>query len=261
MKILLLIMTSDGGTGNLYTRLQYEIWRKYMHSMPDKIESYFYKANPNIEESYIEGDTVYVKCEEKYPSALWKKLFLTLKLFELRFHEFDYIYRPTVSSFIVLERLYKELLDKPRTRYCVSPTYEIWEDSLEPSVYKILPSMIMPAGFGLGISMDIAKIIINTTLVPNKEGQDDLWLGILLHEEKVPIIHIDFLAICDKSHWKYISYGINNSAIYLFRIKHAYWIDTLGKGKGKGIVYYDAENRVNDDIAIHTLLLNKFYPE
>uniref|UniRef100_A0A6C0KZJ8 Glycosyltransferase n=1 Tax=viral metagenome TaxID=1070528 RepID=A0A6C0KZJ8_9ZZZZ len=258
MKILLLILTNDGGPDNLYTRLQYEIWSKYMHSMPDKIESYFYKANPNIEESYIEGDTVYVKCEEKYPTHLWEKMSLAFKIFEPRFHEFDYIYRPGVSLFIILERLYAELLDKPRTRFCMGLAHLIHAFKPDYYLFKSEQHVYMPSGYGFAVSMDVAKSVIYTTIVPNKIGQDDLWLGILLYEENIVMTGMKCVRICNRSDWEKLRLLLKDPSIHLVRIRH-HFINP--NPDGDGAIWYDDDNRANKDLAVHNMLLDKFYPE
>ena len=99
MKVLFLILASDSP---IYSTLQ-NVWRAYISSRPETIEAYFYKANPSLKTDYeFDGDTLWVKCPENLNSVA-RKLKAALKVFESRLDEFDYICRPNLSSFFIIE--------------------------------------------------------------------------------------------------------------------------------------------------------------
>ena len=116
MKILMLILASDGGKNDIYTKLQ-QIKRLYVHSYPE-VDAYFYKADPNLETQHkIIGDTIYIKTEETYPN-LWEKLLLILKVFENKLDDYDFISRPNLSTFIIMDRYLNHLQSLPKKMCC-----------------------------------------------------------------------------------------------------------------------------------------------
>ena len=267
MKVLFLIVASDDRADELYSRLQYLSWRRYIHSRPGEIEAYFYKANPNLNtDFYIEGDTVYVKCIEEYP-RLMKKFWLVLKAFESRLCEFDYICRPVLSSFIVLDRYLEHLKTLPRQNMCLAyilpgqiHTYnsqsnkwcwnieqlarhgeyiyrkeDEWKNEYMKKInYEEVP---FPHGGLFTITSDIGYEILNNTLITNNEGIDDACVGYILHYLKAQLIHYDYVSIYYPSDYKKLY--PNNT--YYYRVQHS-------------------SNRTINDINIHNHLLDIYYP-
>ena len=267
MKVLFLIVASEDREDELYCRLQYLSWRRYIHSRPDEVEAYFYKANPNLNtDFYIEGDTVYVKCIEEYP-RLMKKFWLVLKAFESRLGEFDYICRPVLSSFIVLDRYLEHLNTLPRHNMCLGHilpgqvhTYnsdtnkwcwnieqlvrhgeyiyrieDEWKNEyMSKNNYELVP---FPHGGLFTISSDIGHEIINNTIIPNNEGIDDACIGYILHFLKSQLIQYSYVSIYDPSDYK----KLHPNDTYYYRIQHSY-------------------NRTVYDINIHKYLLDIYYP-
>lgn len=112
MKVLMLILASDGGKDDIYTKLQ-QIKRLYIHLYPE-VDAYFYKADPNLETQHkIIGDTIYIKTKETYPD-LWKKLLLILKVFENKLDDYDFISRPNLSTFVIMDRYLNHLQTLPK---------------------------------------------------------------------------------------------------------------------------------------------------
>ena len=234
----MLILASDGGPNQLYTHLQYRSWRNYMHSQPE-IEAYFYKANPNLtEEYYFDGDVLWVKCIEQYPK-LWNKLVLALRAFKDRLHEFDYICRPDLGAFLVLDRYINFLTTQPKTKMCSGT---ILFDSIR-SPFKY------PSGGCFTISPDIASYIIENPLISSihridteNKDIDDLRIGVYLHELKIDIIPDNRCDIYASWEYPHLFDFINSKERFYVRIAHHYVIRILG------------------DMAIHNLLLSIFYP-
>jgi hypothetical protein len=240
MKILMLILASDGGKNDLYTKLQM-IKRKYIHSSPF-IESYFYICDPNLESEYkIIGDVVYVKTVENYP-YLWEKFYLVLKAFENRLDEFDFICRPNLSTFFVIDRYLNYIKDLPKKQFCSGLQFYGGQ------------SIPFPSGYMFTITPDIAKyILVNNHIIPNNYGIDDRCVGIILQKMNIPISQFPFLAIeyNDVYHGNYINDMVNNPNCFLIRIRHLLHENTrFGE---------DVMDRDEKDLSMHCALLQKFY--
>jgi len=243
MKILMLILSNDGGPRNLYSKLE-EIKRLYIHSYTE-IEAYFYKCNPLLESDYeIIGDTVYLKTEEKYPE-LWKKFWLVLKAFEERLHEFDFICRPNLSSFIIMDRYLQHLQEIPKNQFC---------SGLKFFGGQPIP---FPSGYLFTITSDIAIECIHNTIIENNEGIDDRCLGLILNEINIPISTFPCIEL--ENHFMYenedklieLQENLNDPTIFLIRIRHIACYETLFGS--------DYEDRTERDLTIQLLFLIKFY--
>jgi len=239
MKILMLILSTDGGTNNIYTELE-TIKRKYIHTNKS-IEAYFYKANPNIVNEYeISGDIIYVKTEEAYP-YLWKKFWLVLKALEHRLNEFDYISRPNASTFIILDRYLKHLETLPKRRCCSGPIHHGGQ------------AIPFPAGYLFTISRDIAIHFLYNNIIKDNHGIDDRGVGIILNKLNIPIINVKYIEINDiHKQRETLMNEVLNDNIFMVRVRHFNNSSTNAFG-------IDTPNRLIDDISVHKLLLKKFY--
>ncbi len=236
----MLVLASNGGKDNLYDKLQ-KIKRKYIHSSSE-IESYFYICEPTMDcEFKIVDDIVYVKSEENYP-YLWEKLYFALKAFENRLDEFDFICRPNLSSFIIIDRYLNYVKNLPKTKYC---------GGLKFFGGQPIP---FPSGYCFTITPDIAKyIILNKYMIPNNYGIDDRCVGVILQIMNIDIIPFDYLAI--EYPWAYENNLIENTlekeSCFLIRIRHLL-CETILFGT-------DVDDRAEKDLTIHCALLQKFY--
>jgi hypothetical protein len=239
MKVLMLILASDGGPKDIYTHFQYRSWKKYMHSHPD-IEAYFYKANPDLtEDYYFEGDVLWVKCIEQYP-RLWEKFILALAVFKSRLHEFDYIARPDLSTFLVLDRYLNFLRLQPRTNMCCAKELYFPEYS----------SLKYPSGACFTISSDLAIHMVKNTVNPASYvtepywgDVDDLRIGIYLHLLKIDIIPDKRIEIETPGQEINLRSFMFEKDRFCVRVAHHHHKQRLAK-----------------DMAIHDLLLSIFYP-
>jgi Rps23 Pro-64 3,4-dihydroxylase Tpa1-like proline 4-hydroxylase len=241
-KVLMLILANDGGKDNIYTKLQ-EVKRMYIHSKSN-IEAYFYKADPTLEKDYkISGDTIYVKTEEKYPE-LWKKFWLVLKAFEHRFDEFDYICRPNLSTFIILDNYLEHLETLPKTNCCSGVIH-----------YGGQP-IPFPAGYLFTLSPDVAKkLIYNNDIIPNNEGIDDRCIGFILDKLGIPIISNNYVDISNTSiDYNSIVEKINKDKLYIVRIRH--FLESHSNKFG-----IDIPDRLQNDMFFHDKLLKEFYSD
>ena len=239
MKVLMLILASDGGPNQLYTHLQHRSWKQYIHSRPE-IEAYFYKANPNLtQDYYFEGDVLWVKCIEQYPK-LWNKFILALGAFKNRLHEFDYICRPDLSAFLVLERYLDYLKIQPKTKMCSGTT--LFDSVRSPFKY--------PSGGCFTISSDLGTYILENIVNPSAYGIDtendeidDLRIGVYLHELKIDIIPDNR---CDIYYPPYDYTKLHNFI--------------LDKDRFYVRIVHHTRKRLEHDMNIHTSLLSTFYP-
>lgn len=239
MKVLMLILASDGGKNDIYTKLQ-QIKRLYIHSYPE-VDAYFYKADPNLETQHkIVGDTIYIKTEETYPN-LWEKLLLILKVFENKLDDYDFISRPNLSTFVIMDRYLNHLQTLPKKMCC---------SGLQFYGGQPIP---FPSGYLFTITPDIAHHIINNNIILNNIGIDDRCVGVILRELNVGITQFPFISIENPHIYETNSLTcmLEDPNIFLIRIRHFLNYDTL--------FGTDVDDRAEKDLLIHYLLLKKFY--
>ena len=223
MKVLMLIL---GGGDGFYETLREFCWGSYINSKPDEIEAYFYRGDPNLETPYeINGNMLTVKCHDGYWHVV-KKLQMALAAFEHRFHEFDYICRPNLSSFLIFDRYLKALEGRPTKEFCYAVC------NTHPCGF--------PSGCGFTITPDIAKEYIYNAPQIGCEGGDDVSMGELLAKQKIPIIPAPRIDITLERDWPRLEALDTDITVFHVRIKHQ-------------------SNRAVNDIAIWRKLLNKFY--
>ena len=239
----MLILASDGGPNDVYTVLE-TIKRKYIHSNPC-IDAYFYKADPTLEEEYkIVGDIVYVKTEETYP-YLWKKFLLVLKAFENRLGDYDFICRPNLSTFIIIDRYIKHVETLPKNRSCSGVVYYCGQ----PSPF--------PAGYCFTLSSDLAKDMIYNDVVKDNHGIDDRCVGFVLKKLEVPITRVGLIEINNFAHQETaMKEELANENNFMVRVRH--FTESSTDRFGFGI---DTVNRLVDDLSVHHTLLEMFYKE
>jgi len=233
MKVLVLILASNNE--QLYMDLQ-GIWRKYMHRS-DVFECYFNVADPNLEGDWrIDGDTLYVKCPEDLNWTA-EKMRLGFSAFESRLHEFDYILRTNLSSFIIFDR-YRAFLECVPTgsKYLVSlhDNNELVTDG-----HMTMPTRLYEvSGTFITMTPSIVRAYIQYPIV---DRIDDKNMTTMLEQfpESVSSIICPRVDILDARHENRIEY-IKDSDIFHVRIKYLY-------------------NRAKSDIEMHEKLYSLFY--
>ena len=242
-KSLMLILASKGGPDNLYDKLLL-LKRQYVHNYPDQVEAYFYMCDPDLSTDFrIQGDIVYVKTAENYP-FLWEKWLLALRAFEDRLSEFDFIIRPNLSTFIVMDRLLRHVAKLPTRRFCSGLKF-----------YGRQP-IPFPSGYLFILTTDVAKHTLEHAdrIVPNRrEGIDDRCVGLILKDMGLDIHGFPYLAIEYPCAYQgtYIQEGLQNEDLFLVRVRHL-----LNESVLFGV---DVEDRAERDLAMHGALMHRFY--
>lgn len=219
VKILMLVLASD--TSLVYRQFQ-SIWRMYMRSHPN-IDSYFYKADPNLESEYkLDGDTLWIRMEESIPTIYEK----TLKAFEYFFkttRKYDFVFRPNLSSFIILKKYVEYCQTFPKTNLAAAFVGGDGSDTF-------------PSGSGFTLSSDVVLRLLQDHPKLYR-GEDDLTIGKWLYEQGIPI---QALPRCD---------FVDDSSIPYFR-----------EGNEDSTFHYRVKNTNRQlDFEIHMKLLKKFY--
>lgn len=234
IKILVLIIASQDK--EVYLELQ-KLWRSYMHYDSQHVESYFIRADPNLQSDYkIEGDVIWIKTQENLRPGILNKTLVSMEIFLPRIKEFDYILRTNLSSFYVFDRLLKFLENSSKNRfYCGS----------DIGIFSIIAS-----GCGFLISPDIMQMLVqnkqyflNDTFYFDKDyitGSDDFIIGSFLFKNGVRLIHHERMDIMPIDVWKSNKDKIPNNMFH-FRIKNQEHL------------------RLKDDIYIHSELIKMFY--
>ncbi len=184
-KILILIIASDQFP--VYKRL-HASWERYMDSDPEHIEAYFVRGDPDLDRAFkIEGHTIWTKTAEGWPPhhpGIINKTILSMKAFEPRLKEFQYVLRTNLSSFYVFPRL----LDYVRT------LPEVGCYSAAP----IHPNASIGSGAGFLLSSDVAQLLIahEAEFLGQVGTEDDMLVGKFLERHHIPLIahaRCDFL--------------------------------------------------------------------
>jgi len=168
MKILALVLSSAGDVFETFG----EQWLRLVDKVPN-VEIYLYRANPNLKEEYeISGNIITVRTHEDYRQLLGKFI-LTLKAFEHRFHEFDFIWRGSCSSIMHWERYMKYLEKLPRSMILEGHHIHSY-------------GYCYCSGAGFSVTPDFARIIIAN---PQEDYYgDDLTVGKIGKENNVNLI-------------------------------------------------------------------------
>lgn len=147
VKILMLILACDSQP---YYKYFQNAWRLRMHNHPGAIEAWFYKANPHQEDPvHVDAatSTVSVKMAENWDS-IYPKFLATLQHFAPRLHEFDYLFRPNLSSFVLLDRYLAQAKTWPRTK-------------LYKGVIGHFYDTVFASGAAFTLSMDCVHLLIS----------------------------------------------------------------------------------------------------
>jgi len=213
MKVLVLILSSNGEP--LYLELQ-KIWRKYMHRSAI-FECYFYTADNTLETEWkLDGDTLYVKCPDNLEHVS-EKMRLAFKAFEHRLDEFDYIFRPNLSSFIIFERYAQFLEGIPKDTHIVSVYHQ--RDWVTDGETKWLTEQYQISGAGITMTPPIASAYIK---YEHTSTMDDIDLQEMVQNSGMPIKYLlsPRIDILSPEHGSRLDYIKESSEIFHIRVKH-----------------------------------------
>jgi len=197
-RVLMLILASDNNPVFLEHQ---RIWRSYMHTHPN-IKAFFYKANPSLESEFcIIDDVLWVRCEESLYTVYEK----TLKAFDAvlpMLQEYDFVFRPNLSSFVILDRYLEFCKNFPRMNLCAA-------------LIGDYGNIKFPTGAGFTLSCDVVRRL--TEVRPPLFCQDDVTIGKALQEWNIPIY---FAPRTDINSWE--SYIHADTTGFHYRLKHAH---------------------------------------
>jgi hypothetical protein len=168
MKILMLVLASD--TEDIHIAFQ-STWRKYMKSHPN-VDCYFYKAHPLLPDAYIlRDDTLWIRAGEGYRNV-YNKTFEAFKYFEKDLHKYDFVFRPNLSSFVVMDKYVQYCSTLPKQRLVAGGI----------GVYE---GILFPSGCGFTMSSDVVMELIRDN--PPYVYLDDVTIGKWLQTKSIPI--------------------------------------------------------------------------
>ena len=225
MRVLFLILASDGG---VYDALQ-KVWRSYIHTFRPTVEAYLYKADPRLPtEAEFRDDVLWVRCPNNLASVA-QKFKMALAAVAGRLDEFDYICRPNLSSFFVVDRYLKALEGLPTTWACLAKEHR------HPAIF--------PTGAGFTITPDVARAILASPFPQRVPGGDDVAVGAVLQELGIKITDAARVDITAPAHWDHrLATVFATPTIFHVRVKH------------------ETADREALDLAVHRRLLEHFYP-
>lgn len=120
------------------------------------IDCLFLKGDPNVENPYIQGDTFFANCEDSLIPGVFIKTVIAFHCFK---DKYDYYFRTNLSSFIVLDKMYKLCENSPRERFCRALTGNHGQ-------------IKYPSGCGFLISNDVLNSIIQVPRILNLARAD-----------------------------------------------------------------------------------------
>jgi hypothetical protein len=171
LRVVFLILASDDQ--QYYKDLQTQ-WRRNMARYPT-IDYYFVKYRQQAVEIHVEDHTLWINGTESWRAITEKTKRAFRWLTEIHTDAYDFVCRPNVSSFLVLETYNRELQKYPRDRCCVA--FEgIYRDDTR-----------FPSGACYTLSMDVVRHIAQNPALSTFEI-DDVCIGHYLKHMDVPII-------------------------------------------------------------------------
>jgi CMP-N-acetylneuraminic acid synthetase len=181
-----------------------EQWKRYMN-LDSRFECYFYKANLGIATPYeLSGNLLQIKQSENR-NLILEKTFKALEYFRPRFHEFDFISRPNMSTFFLFDRYVSYLETLPKGP--IAEGVRIYAHNYE-----------YPSGCGFTVSSEAAELILEG----RNQGQfimDDVTIGKICKEKKIPFRWRQFYEVKGSSIEKSIEDIRNNPKIFHLRFK------------------------------------------
>ncbi|MBS0634743.1 MAG: hypothetical protein JSR37_04700 [Verrucomicrobia bacterium] len=242
-KLLVLIIASDNHPA--FLELQ-KIWSSYMNRYPDEVTAYFIKGDPLLEKDFEQrGNTFYTKTVDNYKPGILKKTILSLQALDGQLDSYDYVLRTNLSSVYDFPKLLRFLDTLPKERCYAArpllPSYEV------PKEYANVPF-----GWGAGfiISPDVARLIVQKReqlYAKINDIPDDVLVGAVLHEQKIPIIAVPFVTFTTREEWESQKNSLPQE-VFHFRAKSHYLTRTL-------------EDSYEDELYIASQIARKFYPD
>ena len=163
MKFLVLVICDENS--DTYQFLEETIRETWGSVKSEHWEIYYLYSKPDIQHPYLDGDKFYAKGVEKLDSIGRK----TIQAFEFfsNNHEFDYIFRTNLSSYVDLPRLYEKLNQKKFT-------YE--------GVVGVDNGVKFASGAGYVISKDLVQNVIVNKDSWNHGMIDDVAMGNMMNK-------------------------------------------------------------------------------
>jgi len=142
-------------------------------NLDSRFECYFYKSNMYLDKGYdLSGNTLQIKMQENR-NLILEKTYKALEFFRPRFHEFDFICRPNMSSFFLFDRYIAFLESLPK-----GPIVEgvrVYSNNYE-----------YPSGCGYTMSSEAAELILQCRSA--QVLMDDVTMGKNCKEMKIPLV-------------------------------------------------------------------------
>lgn len=202
MKVLVLILASDNDP--IYLQFQAN-WRRYMKSHLD-VDCYFYKANPALDTEYkLDGDTLWIRIAESLDTVYEK----TLKAFEYfaktTLNQYDFVFRPNLSSFLVLDKYVQYCRTFPKNKLVAA-----FVGGEGPNTF--------PSGCGFTMSSDVVLELVHDK--PPPVFLDDITIGRWLYLKRIPMRHVPRCDYVDGSGIPSYRDG-NEETTFHYRIKNS----------------------------------------
>lgn len=238
-KLLVLIVATDADP--LYVEGQ-KIWRSYMHSDPEHIESYFIKSNPDLPVAYmIEGDTIWCKTPDTLDCMLNRTL-LTYECLSDRIREFDYILRTSTTTVYIFPRLLQFLKTLPKEKCFAGPQHRCGDYGGGDDIHW---GGFFYGGPGFILSPDLVEFQLKNKhiLCNNSYYFDDALLACFLLHNQIPMIPTIMMQF-PNLYWWWVHEDVLPENVFHFRV------DRFVNSQHK---------RTSDEIYILSEIVKKFY--
>ncbi len=180
-------------------------------------ECYFYTADNTLETEWkLDGDTLYVKCPDNLEHVS-EKMRLAFKAFEHRLDEFNYIFRPNLSSFIVFKRYAQFLEGVPKETHIVSVHFQ--KNWVTDGYTTWQSENYQVSGAGITMTPPIASAYIK---YEHTSTMDDVDFEEMVQNSGMPIKYIlsPRIDILSPEHESRLYYIKESSEIFHVRVKH-----------------------------------------
>jgi hypothetical protein len=164
---IVLYSTDNGGPYDNMQKLLQDYYKKFK-----SVTTYFYCCNPDLDTEYkLDGNILYIKCNEGYPVLLGKTI-QAIEYFKEEIPKHKYVVRSSVTTIVRFDLLQHDLKQNS-VDYGCALCFDLNNREGQP----------FSSGTSIIIASDVAMYMINNKDKINMTDIDDVGIGVFIKNE------------------------------------------------------------------------------